>query len=73
MPTGKIASFDSKRGLGTISPDRSPEPITFHCIEITDGTRTIGEGTAVTYQCGLKLGRNEAFAVTERSDVTEVA
>lgn len=64
MPTGRIASFDAQRGLGMITPDGSQEPIMFHCIEITDGSRSIEEGTTVRYVEGLKLGRSEAFAVT---------
>jgi cold shock CspA family protein len=65
MPTGRIASFDAQSGLGMITPDGSQESVMFHCIEITDGSRSIAEGTAVSYVEGLKLGRSEAFAVTQ--------
>jgi cold shock CspA family protein len=65
---GRILEFDEHRGIGRIEPQSASEaaPVMFHCIEIADGSRSIAQGTEVTYRVRLKLGRREAFAVTPR-------
>ena len=53
MPTGTVgvsgvvATFDERRGLGTISADGAVYP--FHCTQIIDGTRQVRIGQAVAF------------------------
>jgi CspA family cold shock protein len=35
----------------------------FHCVEIADGTRSIGVGTRVRFEVVAKLGRYEAARI----------
>jgi len=61
--TGRIATFDDPRGIGTVVTDGGDE-LFFHCTAIADGTRTIAEGAAVT--CAVvagRLGRWEALDI----------
>lgn len=73
---GTVQSFDLHRGLGVIVADPvgptgevgagvgTEHP--FHCIEISDGTRTIDEGQTVEFSIGFDaLGRPEATAITK--------
>jgi CspA family cold shock protein len=57
---GTIEVFDEAAGLGTVrGEDGAAYP--FHCTQIADGTRTIPEGVAVTFQVVPgHLGRWEA-------------
>ncbi len=60
-----MASFDEPRGLGTIDAEGTVYP--FHCTAIADGTRTIDEGTEVTFEVRPGgLGRWEATQITSR-------
>ena len=56
---GSIASFDGVVGLGVIIA-ADATAVSFHCIEIDDGTRTIEVGVAVEFELLAKLGRYEA-------------
>ena len=56
---GSVTSFDAAVGLGTIETERG-ESHAFHCIEIADGTRTIGIGAIVEFDLLAKFGRHEA-------------
>lgn len=59
---GTVVAFDEPRGLGTIEADGTDYP--FHCTAITDGTRTIDVGTAVTFDVRPGgMGRWEATSV----------
>jgi cold shock CspA family protein len=60
---GVVASFDDHAGLGVITGDDGVD-YPFHCIELTDDTRTIEPGTAVTFAELSKLGRIEAADIT---------
>jgi cold shock CspA family protein len=61
---GAVATFDEERGLGTIESEGQTFP--FHCTQISDGTRTIAVGAAVTFEVRPgHLGRWEAAAVTK--------
>jgi CspA family cold shock protein len=61
---GTVAAFDEHRGYGTIRADDGHE-LFFHCTRIADGTRTIAEGTAVTFEVVPgHHGRYEAAAIT---------
>jgi CspA family cold shock protein len=56
---GVVTSFDEQSGLGVVTTHDGVEH-PFHCIEIADGTRTIGTGTEVSFDLLAKLGRWEA-------------
>ena len=63
MARGTVAEFDEDRGLGTIDSEGRRFP--FHCTQITDGTRTIPVGTAVTFDVVPgHLGTWEAVSIT---------
>jgi cold shock CspA family protein len=60
---GTVSNFDADVGLGDlVADDGTIYP--FHCVELTDGTRTIDVGTAVTFEVLNKLGRHEASQIT---------
>jgi cold shock CspA family protein len=60
---GHVSEFDEQRGWGTIEAEGRSLP--FHCTQITDGTRTIAVGTAVTFEVRPGgMGRWEAAQVT---------
>jgi CspA family cold shock protein len=46
--SGRVASFDPTRGLGTVT-DEAGTPFDFHATAVADGSRTIAVGTAVTF------------------------
>jgi cold shock CspA family protein len=59
---GTVATFDDHAGLGTVrGGDGRSWP--FHCTAITDGTRTIEVGTAVTF--AVAPGRGGAWEAVE--------
>ncbi len=45
---GRVTSFDATRGLGTLRDDGGTD-YDFHATAITDGTRRIDVGAAVTF------------------------
>lgn len=58
--TGVVTAFDEDAGTGRLrgSDGRS---VTFHCVEIVDGTRSIEVGTTVLFSLApLNVGRIEA-------------
>ncbi|MEO6318179.1 MAG: hypothetical protein ABIP36_05280 [Acidimicrobiales bacterium] len=62
---GRVASFDEPRGLGTVlATDGSAYP--FHCTALLNGTRSVDEGTAVTFEVRpAGLGRWEATRIAD--------
>ena len=57
---GRVASFDSTRGLGEVRAD-SGETYAFHATAIADGSRRVAEGAAVTFTVSpAHRGRYEA-------------
>jgi cold shock CspA family protein len=65
--TGVVASFDAARGDGTVTLDNG-ETLSFHCVGIADGTRTIGVGATVTAERVVgHCGRDEATALSVRA------
>jgi cold shock CspA family protein len=59
---GVVVEFDEPRGLGVIESDGTRYP--FHCTAILDGTRTIPDGTKVTFEVrAAGMGRWEATAI----------
>lgn len=64
---GTVTAFDDPRGLGEVTADDGTA-YPFHCTQIADGTRTIVEGAAVTFDVVAgRLGRWEAARLTARS------
>ena len=63
--TGIVESFDVHRGLGRIVCTTG-EDLMFHCVEISDGTRSIEVGTPVEFEIREKFSRPEAFSVRPR-------
>ena len=62
--SGVVATFDDGRGLGQVTGEDGTT-LPFHCTAIADGSRTIAEGTAVTYEVVAgRMGRWEAARVT---------
>jgi cold shock CspA family protein len=60
---GVVLNFDDHAGVGVVRADNGDE-LFFHCTAISDGTRTITEGTAVDFDVAAgHLGRWEARAV----------
>ena len=57
--SGFVVEFDSGVGLGAVETTAG-ERFEFHCIEISNGSRDIALGTAVTFDVFAKLGRWEA-------------
>ena len=55
MPHGSVTEFDEARGLGVITDDTGTA-YRFHCVEISDGTRSIAIGTPVRFDVIAKLG-----------------
>jgi cold shock CspA family protein len=47
VPTGVVATFDERRGLGTIRTDTAE--YSFHSTRIADGSRVVDPGQAVTF------------------------
>lgn len=64
---GRVATFDEHRGRGEIeASDGTRYP--FHCTAVADGTRTIDEGTSVTFSVAPgPLGRWEAAEIEKGS------
>jgi CspA family cold shock protein len=62
--TGRVVSFDERRGLGEVESadgDRYP----FHCTQIVDGSRTVAVGATVEFDVApALLGTWEARAIT---------
>jgi len=63
---GTVASFDDFRGYGTLRTADGTE-LFFHCTAITDGSRSVEVGAAVTAEVVPgRLGRWEAARVEKR-------
>jgi cold shock protein len=60
---GVVTAFDEPRGLGTIDADDGAT-YPFHCTALVDGTRTVDEGTVVTFEVRPgRMGRWEAARI----------
>lgn len=63
---GHVTTFDDPRGVGTVTTD-SGDVVHFHCTAIADGTRTIAEGAAISFDVVAgHRGRWEATDITPR-------
>ncbi|HNJ97689.1 MAG TPA: cold shock domain-containing protein [Ilumatobacteraceae bacterium] len=60
---GTVVSFDDGMGLGEVKSADGTR-LQFHCIELSDGTRSIEVGVNVRFRVISKLGRYEAADVT---------
>ena len=57
-----MVEFDDPRGLGVVEADGNRYP--FHCTALLDGTRTVAEGTEVSFELRpAGMGRWEATAI----------
>ncbi len=62
---GRVASFDERRGLGTIDTSEGTT-YPFHCTALLDGTRSVDEGRAVTFDVrAAGMGRWEATRIAD--------
>jgi cold shock CspA family protein len=59
---GVVTAFDQAVGLGVVTADDGRQ-LGFHCVEITDGSRSIEVGRSVEFELLAKLGRYEAGAI----------
>lgn len=62
MLSGVVSAFGEREGLGEIT-DESGRVWPFHCVEISDGSRTITVGAKVEFEALAKLGRFEAARI----------
>ncbi|HEV2428215.1 MAG TPA: hypothetical protein VGS61_08350 [Acidimicrobiales bacterium] len=61
---GVVVEFDEARGLGRVSLDGG-ETLGFHCLSLSDGSRTIAVGARVRVGRAVgRLGRDEAIDIT---------
>jgi cold shock CspA family protein len=61
---GTVVEFDDPRGLGVVRADDGVD-YPFHCTAVADGTRSIAEGSSVSFRVVPgRLGRWEAAALT---------
>ena len=61
---GSVTSFDGAVGLGVVTTDDEVD-YPFHCTQIADGTRTIAEGTNVSFEVVAgHRGRWEASGIS---------
>jgi cold shock CspA family protein len=64
----RVETFDERRGDGRLLADNG-ERLYFHCVDIADGTRTIGIGERVTADRTVgHLGHDEAVEVTKQPE-----
>ena len=64
IATGTVSQFDEAAGLGSIDGDDGIA-YRFHCIQISDGTRTIDAGRRVAFSRLPRFGGVEAGDVTK--------
>lgn len=65
---GRVASFDAKRGLGTVADDNGSVH-SFHATAIADGSRRIDVGARVSYSLSPGHGgRREARTLVALAD-----
>ena len=65
MTRGVVTGWDDRAGYGTITAETG-ESYFFHCTQLQDGSRTIDEGTTVTFDVVAgRLGRWEAENVVK--------
>jgi cold shock CspA family protein len=69
---GSVTEFDESRGLGEIT-DENGNVFAFHCVEITDGTRSIAIGTPVQFDVQAKLGRYEAARIVSWTTASDTS
>ena len=69
---GSVTAFDEPRGLGEVTDDDGAV-FAFHCVEIADGTRSIGVGTRVRFEVVAKLGRYEAARIVSWTTASDAS
>jgi cold shock CspA family protein len=60
---GTVESFDAVRGLGALRSDDG-DALSFHCVDIADGTRTIAVGAKVRAERSVgRRGHDEVIKI----------
>ena len=72
MPHGSVTDFDEARGLGVITDDTGTA-YRFHCVEISDGTRSIAIGTPVRFDVIAKLGAYDAARIVSWTTASDAS
>lgn len=62
--TGTVSSFDQARGLGVVTTE-SGTRWPFHCVSISDGSRTVEVGSRVTFEIAFRVLRLEATEIVK--------
>jgi hypothetical protein len=60
--SGVVTAFSDVQGLGEIT-DVASVVWPFHCVSITDGSRTIEVGRQVVFRTGFRVARPEAVSI----------
>jgi hypothetical protein len=60
--SGVVTAFSDVQGLGEIT-DAASVVWPFHCVSITDGSRTIEVGRQVVFRKGFRVARPEAVSI----------
>lgn len=63
VSTGTVTQFDDAAGLGVIT-DINGKEWPFHCVSLSDGSRTIDAGASVGFREGFRVARPEAVEIT---------
>ena len=61
--TGVVVAFDAHAGLGEIK-DLQGRVWPFHCVSLSDGSRSIDVGADVKFIVRFHVQRDEAFDIT---------
>ena len=60
--TGIVSEFDEARGLGFVTSS-SGSRWPFHCVSISDGSRTVEVGRSVRFRVEFRVLRLEAVGI----------
>jgi cold shock CspA family protein len=59
---GQVTVFDAYAGLGEIR-DNQGESWPFHCVSLSDGSRSVAVGAQVSFTIRFHVKRDEAFDI----------
>ncbi len=65
--SGRVRRFDDRAGSGSVAEDGTGEEWYFHCTRIADGSRTIPEGTWVSFEVAPGPAGLEAIDLRRRT------
>jgi hypothetical protein len=60
--TGVVVAFDAHAGIGEIR-DQQGKALPFHCMSLSDGSRSVDIGTHVKFVVRFHVRREEAFDI----------